>query len=163
MSTRVYGQIYGYFLEVCRRYIDSLCHNEYGLPRNGTDMYNYLNQNSVEWYDMRYEDIVKAKRFPIYIERILLPENGTIEVNKLDARMYFKIIEILEGSIRKRTHMDFVRNYLCHVPMKVLQRPMAVDDFRGIMQLMRHNFEAYGICRELLREIEEYIFHPVFR
>ena len=164
-TSEKYGKLYVFFLEVCRRFIDDKLHVGLGLPEDGKEMYEYLDQRLCSWYDEPYEDIIYGFNFLSTKEKkLLVPRDGKIKVANVDFGIYFKIISFLGGHWTYKKlgrYMVNVRNHLCHIPVASLRKEKTQHEFDGDIKQMGQDFEEAGISRDLLDECEKDIFNRV--
>ena len=166
-TSEKYGKLYGFFLEVCRRFIDDEIHNEIGLPEDGEEMYNYLEEQLESWFEEPYGEIIYGFDFLSKKEKqLLVPRDRIIKVANLDYGIYFKIISFIGGELRYNKlgqYMARVRNYICHVPVVSLRKEKSQYEFDGDVLQMGLDFQDAGISKTLLDECEMSIFNRITR
>lgn len=161
-SCEKFGRLYAYFLEVCRRFINKKLHEEMCVPKFGQEMYECLNRWLSDRFDQSYEEALRDSAFLSDEDRgYLSPENRIIEVEQFDISMHLKIIRLLEPCFGRRRweYIAKVRNYLCHIPVEVLQRNMNQQEFNYQLNWLREDLEFAGIDRELLNSCESNILN----
>lgn len=166
-TSEKYGQLYVFFLEVCRSFIDNKLHVGMGVPEDGEEMYAYLDEKSYDSYQEPYEEIISSLEYLSEREKeILRPSDGIIKVENLDFVIYLKIIRFLGRNWKYKNlsrYMIKVRNHLCHIPVVSLRREKSQNELDGEILQMRQDLEHAGISRALLYECEMRIFNRIAR
>ena len=157
-----YGELYAYFLDVCKHYVDDKIHTKMGLSKSGQEMYEELNrQLSDQWFET-YEDIIESSKFFSRKEKLnLLPKDKIIKEKNLDGSIYLKIMLLLGESKDSEliSYMLTVRNKLCHMPMVCLrEEEKSQDDFELNLNFIKQNLEDLGIPSNLLEVCERNVF-----
>lgn len=155
-----FGELYAYFLEVCRHFIYEKLHQELGVPELGREMYVCLRMFVYEIYGQPYEIVLSNSGFLSEEDRgFLSPENRIIDTANLDVNMHFKIMRLLKPRRRNWcwSYIARVRNYLCHIPVQELQQNMDRARFRDELSWLKRELNYAGIDNNLLDVCQENI------
>ena len=151
-----YGKLYAFFLEFCRLFIDDEL-DKNGVPKNGRDLYYYLQDEIANSSQELYEAVIRNS--PVlqdFQSNILLPQENEINVTRLYCIMYLKILRLLGRGlpIPKENCLTRIRNYLCHAPMKLICKDSAADFYEDYDRIKMN----YGImvltknwCKSVMR------------
>ena len=111
-STR-YGKLYSYCLEVSKEVIYQVLHDHMDVPSTSKEMYDHFKRKNILQKILEWEHLSKKQK------NILLPDNGKINLRKLDFTIYYQIYSILDGNYQKGLleYLRNLRNTLCHLSL----------------------------------------------
>ena len=142
-SARV-GKLYAYFLDISKRIISCIVHQDMGVPEEGDKLYDFLARSLANGSEEGYNYFIWNDIPLTRVQRNLLaPENRIINVKKLDFSIYLKIIELLRENIKRREirYLINTRNNLCHFG---LGECMGKKDFKDQLDFMTIHFEDFN-------------------
>ena len=150
-TSRKVGKLYAFFLEVSKKIVHFILHEEQKVPEQGHKMYEQL----VKWLAGGNKTLYKRKimnnqNISWKQKEILTPQNQTIDTASLDFSMYVTIMNLLKIKKGVIPFMIDTRNDLCHYSVALLEQNMTEEDFVEKWYIIAIKLELYGLDRNFL-------------
>lgn len=156
-----YVKLYAYFHEVCLNFIYTSVHQKHSIPETGDGMYRYLSEHLPRIHGKRtYDETIQDAPFLSQEQKgLLTPENGVINLARVDVALYIQINCLLDEERRGHRWKFLIdaRNTVSHLAMQKLYGMESAETFDSDLYLLNRSFKKFGFERRELKGSEAFL------